>query len=209
MSTPSTQDTAATTLGQPAPASRVSADRRFRLPRALASTLAPLMAALALAPQAQAAPQSAPQSAPQGGGNVETQRFQDWEVQCPTGAGPQQPCTMNQVVNTPDGSEPIMRAMVGYPPRADGAVLVFLLPLGVRLAPGMQLQVDNNEPVGFPYQICLEQGCRANLPLEPAMLNSLRGGSTATVSAIGPDGQRLDMNLSLMGFTAASNEIAP
>lgn len=207
MATSLTQDIAAHTAESPAGACRSAARSLIRTPRTLVRAFAPLTAALLLASQAQAAPQSVPQSAPQGA-NVETQRFQDWEVQCPTDAG-QQPCTMNQVVNTPDGSEPIMRAMVGYPPQADGAVLVFLLPLGVRLAPGMQLQVDNNEPVGFPYQICLEQGCRANLPLEPAMLNSLRGGSSATVSVIGPDGQRMDMDLSLMGFTAASSEIAP
>ncbi|MBZ5488040.1 invasion associated locus B family protein [Halomonas aquamarina] len=164
--------------------------------RALITALLPLLAATAA--QAQ-----------QGASNVETQRFQDWEVECPTGAG-QQGCIMSQMVNNPDSNEPLMRAMVGYPPQAQGnAVIAFMLPLGVNLAPGMQLQVDNNEPVGFPYQFCHEQGCRADLPLEPSMLQQLRSGNSATVSAIAPDGQRLDLNLSLMGFTSASQEITP
>ncbi|WP_447926477.1 MULTISPECIES: invasion associated locus B family protein [unclassified Vreelandella] len=169
--------------------------------RALMTALLPLLAATA-ASTAQAQQTSAP--------NVETQSFQDWEVGCPSGAGQQQGCSMSQIINNPDSNEPLMRAMVGYPPQAQGnAVMAFMLPLGVNLAPGMQLQVDNNEPVGFPYQFCHEQGCRADLPLEPSMLQQLRSGSSATVSAIAPDGQRLDVNLSLMGFTNASQEIAP
>lgn len=164
--------------------------------RALITALLPLLAATAA--QAQ-----------QGAANVETQRFQDWEVGCPTGDA-QQGCTMSQMVNNPDSNEPLMRAMVGYPPQAQGnAVIAFMVPLGVNLAPGMQLQVDDNEPVGFPYQFCQEQGCRADLPLEPSMLQQLRSGTSATVSAIAPDGQRLDLDLSLMGFTSASQEIAP
>ncbi|UYF98826.1 invasion associated locus B family protein [Halomonas sp. GD1P12] len=168
--------------------------------RALITALLPLMAVTA------ASTVQAQQSAP----NVDTQRFQDWEVRCPAGNTGQQSCTMNQIVNNPDSNEPLMRAMVGYPPQAQGmAVMAFVMPLGVNLAPGMQLQVDSNEPVGFPYQFCQEQGCRADLPLEASLLQQLRGGSTATVSAIAPDGQRLDLNLSLMGFTSASQQISP
>ncbi|WP_342594088.1 invasion associated locus B family protein [Salinicola lusitanus] len=166
--------------------------------RTLLASLLPLAAAI-LTP-AQAQQPSAPQ--------VDTQQFQSWEVGCPKG-GERQNCVMSQMVSNPDSNEPLMRAMVGHPAQADGPVMVFLLPLGVRLAPGIQLQVDANEPVGMPYQVCLQQGCRANLALSPQLLAQLRGGNKATVSAIAPDGKRLDMDLSLMGFTSASQRIAP
>ncbi|MFC0267963.1 invasion associated locus B family protein [Kushneria aurantia] len=180
--------------------------------RALLAALFPLLAAAgtttALA-QAQSQPGAPSQSQAQQQ-NFDTQQFQSWEVRCPTGgATAQQRCTMNQVVNNPDSNEPLMRVMVGYPPQADGPVMVFLLPLGIRLAPGMQLQVDSNEPTGFPFQVCTPQGCRANLPLDANMQQQLRGGTQATISAIAPDGERLDLNLSLMGFTNASQRIAP
>ncbi|MFG6666935.1 invasion associated locus B family protein [Halomonas sp. HNIBRBA4712] len=166
--------------------------------RALMTALLPLVAATA----------ATTVQAQQGSANIDTQRFQDWEVRCP--AGSQQNCTMNQIVNNPESNDPLMRAMVGYPPQAQGTpVMAFVLPLGVNLAAGMQLQVDNNEPLGFPYQFCFEQGCRADIPLEPSMLQQLRSGNRATVSAIAPDGERLDLNLSLMGFTNASQQISP
>ena len=85
----------------------------------------------------------------------------------------------------------------------------FFVPLGVRLAAGLQLVVDNGEPIQFPYQVCQQQGCRADAPIEPSMLQQLRSGSTATLSMIGPRGDRMDLDISLIGFTDASTRIAP
>ncbi|MGO2391755.1 MAG: invasion associated locus B family protein [Halomonas sp.] len=171
----------------------------MQIRRALMTALLPLFAATA----------TSTALAQQNAQNVDTQRFQDWEVSCPSASGQQQGCTMSQIVNNPNSNEPLMRAIVGNSSQINSPVMAFVMPLGVNLAAGMQLQVDNNEPVGFPYQFCQEQGCRADLPLEPSMLQQLRGGSTATVSAIDPDGQRLDMDMSLMGFTSAIQQITP
>ncbi|WNK21506.1 invasion associated locus B family protein [Halomonas piscis] len=132
---------------------------------------------------------------------MDTETFQDWEVNCPVNAG-EGNCAMTQMVEDASG-EPVLRVVVGNPRQLDSAAMTILTPLGVRLAAGLQLQVDSNEPVGMPYQVCLPQGCRADLPLERELLSQIKGGSTATVSMIDPDGQRLDLDVSLMGFTAA------
>ena len=47
------------------------------------------------------------------------------------------------------------------------------------------------------------------MPIEPSMLQQLRSGTTATLSMIGPRGDRMDLDISLTGFTNASNRIAP
>ncbi|GAB2784675.1 hypothetical protein GCM10027040_08490 [Halomonas shantousis] len=140
--------------------------------------------------------------------SVDTQRFQDWEVHCPSDSG-QGNCTMTQLVNNPQSDRPLMRVGLAYPPQIDGAVMAFLLPLGVRLAPGLQLTIDNGEPIQFPYQFCQQEGCRADIPVDSALLQQLRNGSTATLSLISPQGNRMDLDISLMGFTAASNRITP
>ncbi|MCL7941590.1 invasion associated locus B family protein [Halomonas sp. ATCH28] len=164
--------------------------------------LTALLSLLALASHA-VAQQASP------GADVETEQFRDWEVICPPESS-QGPCTMSQLVTNPDSNAPLMRVIVGYPPELEGRpAMTFLLPLGVRLAPGLQLSVGGGEPAQFPYQVCLEQSCRADLPLEPSLLQSLRGGSSATLSLIGPRGNRMDLDISLMGFTDASERIAP
>lgn len=138
--------------------------------------------------------------------NVTTEQFQDWLVECPDNGGR---CAMSQLVNNPEGGQPLMRAVMIYPEQFDGPAITFLLPLGVRLAPGLRLSVDGGEATGFPYQACLEPGCRADLPLSPELLQRLRGGSKATLSFIDPAGRQRDLDISLTGFTAASNRIAP
>ncbi|PRY73142.1 invasion associated locus B family protein [Halomonas ventosae] len=171
-----------------------------RLARRLCMTA--LLSLLALASQA-VAQQASP------GAEVETEQFRDWEVICPPESR-QGACTMSQLVTNPDSNDPLMRVIVGYPPELEGRpAMTFLLPLGVRLAPGLQLSVGSGEPAQFPYQVCLEQSCRADLPLEPSMVQALRGGSSATLSLIGPRGNRMDLDISLMGFTDASQRIAP
>lgn len=136
-----------------------------------------------------------------------TEQFEDWEVRCPTNAQPVI-CEMTQLVNSPQSSQPIMRVIMAYPQEIDTAAMIFLLPLGVRLAPGLQLVIDNGEPINFPYQVCQQQGCRADLPISETLRQKMRSGSTATVSVIGPRGNRLDLPVSLQGFTAADDRIS-
>lgn len=141
--------------------------------------------------------------------DVSTEQFRDWEVICPPESS-QGGCTMSQLITNSDNNDPLMRVIVGYPPELEGRpAMTFLLPLGVRLAPGLQLSVGSGEPAQFPYQVCLDQSCRADLPLEPSLLQELRSGSNATLSLIGPRGNRMDLDISLMGFTDASARIEP
>lgn len=143
------------------------------------------------------------------GDNVTTESFQDWEVRCQRNAEGPSPCAMAQLVTQPDSDEPLMQVMLDYPPQAEGPVMSFFVPLGVRLAPGLQMSVDGGEPIQFPYQVCQEQGCRADVPIESSVLQQLRSGTTATLSMFGPQGDRMDLDISLTGFTDASNRIAP
>ncbi len=138
--------------------------------------------------------------------DVDLKTYQSWEVRCPKDRS-KGGCEMTQLVNSADNGKPILRVVMGYPPEIDTAAMIFILPLGTRLAPGVQLTVDGGKPDTFPFQICLEQGCRADFPVSDALRNRLRSGSNATVSLIGPRGQRIDLKVSLQGFTDADNDI--
>ncbi|QNI04744.1 invasion associated locus B family protein [Halomonas sp. SH5A2] len=164
-----------------------------------------LLSLLALSPNAFSQQQPGTAS----GDNITTESFQDWEVRCQRNAEGPTPCAMSQLITQPGNDQPLMQVILDYPPQADDPAMSFFVPLGVRLAPGMQLSVDNGEPIQFPYQVCQEQGCRAVAPIEPSMLQQLRSGTTATLSMIDPSGERMDLDISLIGFTDASNRITP
>lgn len=143
------------------------------------------------------------------GNDVTTESFQDWEVRCQRNAEGPPPCAMSQLITQPGSDQPLMQVILDYTPQIDDPVMSFFVPLGVRLAAGLQLSVDNGEPIQFPYQVCQEQGCRADAPIEPSMLQQLRSGNTAILSMIDPRGDRMDIDISLIGFTDASSRIAP
>ncbi len=143
--------------------------------------------------------------------NANVERFQDWGVRCGMGdSGPRGGCEMFQGVTRNDNNELVMRVAIGYPPRQDidAPVAVFQLPLGIHLPPGIQLSVDDGEPLRFPVQACFQPGCRADLPLKPELLSKLKSGSKATLSVLGPGGEQIDLPISLMGFTAALERIS-
>lgn len=139
-------------------------------------------------------------------GDIEVTQYDDWEVRCLQSANT---CRMYQVVRGPETDKPIMRVVVGYPRQSDTAAMVFVLPLGIRLRPGVQVSIDGGEPLRVPFQICLDSGCRATLPVRTSLLNKFRNGLNAKVTFVGPRGQKVNLDVSLMGFTAASRAIAP
>jgi invasion protein IalB len=115
--------------------------------------MAALLSLLALTTSASA--QQQPQANPDA--NITTESFQDWEVRCQSGASDRGACAMAQMVSDADNGQPLLQVVLNYPPELNGPAMSFLLPLGVRLAPGLQLSVDGREPIQFPYQVC-QQG---------------------------------------------------
>lgn len=144
---------------------------------------------------------------------TDVERFDDWAVRCgelDDGAGnTAQVCEMLQRVSVEETGQPVMEMAVGYLPEREQPVAVFTLPLGIRLPPGVQLSVDGGEPIRFPVQLCVRQGCRADLLLSPELLESLRNGTQAQVTVLDPRGQPVNLPVSLIGFTDALERIQP
>lgn len=171
--------------------------------KGLYSAVATLCIAASLGMAGTAAAQDSSQQAEE---NIKTQKFQDWEVRCPESGGKDQ-CEMTQLVKSPKSGKPIMRVVMGYPPQIDSAAMIFILPLGTRLAPGVKLTVDDSQAGRFPFQICMKQGCRADFPIKNDLLSKMKRGNHANVSIVGPEGDDIDLKISLQGFTAASQAI--
>jgi invasion protein IalB len=154
------------------------------------------------APQGQAAPDE---------GTITERKFKEWTVRCgrQSEQGPQM-CGMQQQTTDKEGRT-VMLVAVGRVAGASDLGLLIVLPLGVLLPAGITLQVDNGAEVPLEVDWCERQGCRIEMLLEPDLLNRLKGGSQAKVffEAVDPRGerQRLGVPISLLGFTAALNEV--
>jgi invasion protein IalB len=158
-------------------------------------------------------PEAQPPQEGQQGEVTDVERFEDWAVRCGEIEDPSgdtaQVCEMLQRVSIQETGQPVMEMAIGYLPEREQPVAVFTLPLGIRLPPGVQLTVDGGEPIRFPVQICVRQGCRADLVLTPELIESMRNGTEAQIAVIDPRGQPVRLPVSLIGFTAALERIQP
>lgn len=180
----------------------------------LALLLLALLAAGPLAAQQLGGGDSAtegPAGTEQGEAEV-VEQYEDWVVRCQPppedqfGAG--ELCEMYQQVTHQESGQSVMEVVVGYPQGEDQPVALFNLPLGMRLPPGVQLQVDENEPIRFPVQLCIRNGCRADVQLESALVEQMKAGTRATITIADPQGRGVQLPISLLGFTAALDHVA-
>jgi invasion protein IalB len=167
------------------------------------------------APQQQTAP-APQQQAPEGQaapaeGTITEQQFKDWTVRCgrQNGQSPQV-CQMEQQTTDQEGRT-IMAVAIGKVPARSDLGLLIILPLGILLPAGVTLQIDGGAEVPLQVDRCERQGCRIEMLLEPDLLNRLKAGTKATLffEAVDPKGerQRLGVPISLLGFTAALNQV--
>lgn len=160
------------------------------------------------APQQQGTPRvgAAPAEA-----ELTDRQFKDWTVRCgqPNQQGPEV-CEMQQQTTDKEGHT-VMAVAVGQVPGTSDLGLLIVLPLRILLPAGVTLQIDAG--AGIPLQVdwCDRQGCRIEMLIEPDLLNRLKSGHEAKVvfDALDPEGQRrrLGYPISLLGFTAALNEV--
>ena len=158
---------------------------------ALAATLA-LLSQLAMTANGQA--QSNQQT---------SEVIKDWTLKCATPQGaPAEQCILVQDRLDPENQQPIMQVAVGFwgPERHRG--LVITLPLGVTLPQGIELKVDDTVISKAPYVTCTPNGCQAHMPLDDALLQSMKSGQQGKVVFANARGQAVPVAFSLSGFTA-------
>ena len=174
---------------------------------------------IAFAQQTQEAPApTAPQQpgTPQGGPaqpevELTERQIQDWMVRCGRPEGQEQEVCEMQQQQVDSEDRTVMAVAVGRVPGTSNVGLLILLPLGILLPAGVTMQIDGGAAIPLEVERCEREGCRIERILEPDLLNRLKAGTKATVffQAVDPQGkrQRLGVPISLLGFTAALNEV--
>jgi invasion protein IalB len=165
------------------------------------------------APQGQAAPpQEAPGQAAPAEQKLTERQFKDWTVRCgrQDEQGPEV-CEMQQQQTDKEGRT-VMAVAVGKVPGSPDLGLLIMVPLGVLLPAGVMLQIDSGAEMPLQVNRCERQGCRIELLLKPELLTRFKSGSQAKVffEAFDPQGERrrLGIPISLLGFTAALDQVA-
>ena len=171
-------------------------------PKAPAQKQAP--AAQKQAPAAQ--PAQPAQQAPQQGQQAAEQpqlMYSPWMKVC--GKGPdtnnKQVCVITKDGRLENGM-PVAIVQL-FEPEGGQKVLRVTVPLGMQLAHGTRLLIDQGQPTQAPYNICFPVGCMADYPVADDLIGKLKKGQNIIVQAINMQGTPISLPLPLADFAKA------
>jgi invasion protein IalB len=90
-----------------------------------------------------------------------------------------------------------------FEPEGGAKVLRVTVPLGMQLAHGTRLLIDQNPPVQSPYSICFPVGCMADYQVPDDMIAKMKKGQNIVVQAINMQGTPISLPLPLGDFAKA------
>lgn len=120
--------------------------------------------------------------------------------------GAEKLCALSQSLADTRSGERVLAVELATP-AIDHIEGMLLLPFGLRLADGVALKVDT-VALGDtrPFLTCIANGCLVPVAFDASEISAIRAGSELTISGASADaGQPVDLQVSLAGFTMASN----
>lgn len=136
----------------------------------------------------------------------------DWQMECiRVPEGEVEPCQMFQPLVDADGNQ-VANVRIF---RLDGggeavAGALIAVPLETLLTAQLTITVDNAKPTRYPFSVCDRLGCYARIGFRQAEVDGYKKGAKATITLVpfvAPD-QKVDLDMSLKGFTAAYDKAA-
>jgi len=131
--------------------------------------------------------------------------FTDWELRCIRSAEGDDPCQLYQLLKDEGGNSVAEVSLFTLPAGQQaiaGATIV--TPLETLLTEDILVQVDSGAAKRYPFSFCTEGGCIARLGFTAEDIAGLKAGAKATVTIVpvAASDQKVNLNLSLNGFTA-------
>ncbi|HET9716480.1 MAG TPA: invasion associated locus B family protein [Pseudolabrys sp.] len=90
-----------------------------------------------------------------------------------------------------------------FEPEGEQKVLRVTVPLGMQLAHGTRLIIDQQQPAQSPYKICFPVGCMADYPVTDDLIAKMKKGHNIIVQAINMQGTPISLPLPLNDFAKA------
>ena len=129
----------------------------------------------------------------------------DWEMRCIKTEAEEDPCQLYQLMDDGEGV-PVAEFTMFRLPEGGKAIAgaTVVVPLETALPNQLTITVDGGSARRYPFAFCNPVGCYARIGLTAADVAVFKKGSKATITivpALAPD-QKVNLNLSLTGFTA-------
>ncbi len=157
------------------------------------------------APQPKGAAQPAPAQPQAAGSEVPQLMYSPWTKICVKGqeANAQQVCFTGKEGRLPDNGMMVLGAVLIEPEGSPTKMLRLTLPLGMLLAPGTRVIVDQGQPMTAPYATCLPAGCVVELEASAELIGKFKKGQSMVVQAVSGQGGAISLPMPLPDFAKA------
>lgn len=138
--------------------------------------------------------------------------FEAWEQRCEKTTLSADPCQLYQLLKDGDGNAVAEFSMFSLPEGAQqgaAAGATFIAPLETLLNEGMRIAVDTNKARAYPFNVCSQIGCvaRIGFTAEEVAMFKKGGNATFSITPFMAPTQKVDLKVSLKGFTAAYDAV--
>lgn len=124
-----------------------------------------------------------------------------WVLQCGRN---EKRCYIQQYIFAPESNMRFVGLSVGYFGPKENPRLLFSLPLGVLLAPGMGFDIDAGQKTKLPIRVCIAAGCKADMPLDKTLLTRLKQGKQMNLFFANAAAKKtIKVRMTLQGFAKA------
>lgn len=130
--------------------------------------------------------------------------YSPWTKFCLTGqeAGGKKVCFTGKDARIESGML-VASAVLIEPEGQPKRVFRVTVPLGMALANGTRVLIDQDQPLTAPFSFCVPAGCMADYEITPEIVANLKKGKGLYIQAIKVDGQPLTVPLPLGDFAKA------
>jgi invasion protein IalB len=121
------------------------------------------------------------------------------------------PCQLYQLLQDSEGNNVAEVSMFALPAGQQavaGATIV--APLETLLTEQLTISVDGAQPKRYPFTWCAPVGCIARVGFTQAEIDGFKKGAKATIMIVpaGAPNERVNLDLSLKGFTAGFDAVS-
>ena len=138
--------------------------------------------------------------------------FELWEQRFIKTADDKDPCELFQLLKDGEGNNVAEFSIFTLPEGSQavaGATIV--VPLETLLTANLQIAIDTAKPKLYPFTFCAAAGCVARVGFTADEVAGFKNGAKATITVVpaGAPEEKVNLDLSLKGFTAGYEAIAP
>lgn len=145
-----------------------------------------------IVPQAQEMPAAQTAAAP-------GEKKPAWSIRCTAKKGdPARECEAFQRLVVAKTGQRVAEFAVGFPKdKKEGGRGVVVLPLGILLTEGIEMQIGDGQKFKFMPRYCTNEGCFAFIDVDQTLLNALKQGTVIEFSAKAMNGEDVKIKMTL------------